>query len=130
MLYGSLTEVLLEVRRWGYRVLLEVSTESPPVQSVKHGLSTFKLVLLQVRELQLQELVELRPYQQLMSVSLPLRIRAPRPRRLVPEQMREPQPLGLALGVHVLVCDALDALEWPQLGTSCNVGVRTSRGCW
>ena len=29
VLYGSLTEVLLEVRRWGYRVLLEVSTESP-----------------------------------------------------------------------------------------------------
>ena len=24
---GPLTEVLLEVRRWGYRVLLEVSTE-------------------------------------------------------------------------------------------------------
>ena len=24
---GTLTEVLLEVRRWGYRVLLEVSTE-------------------------------------------------------------------------------------------------------
>ena len=30
---GALTEVLLEVRRWGYRVLLEVSTED----IVQHG---------------------------------------------------------------------------------------------
>ena len=77
------------------------------VQRREYRLPNCKPVPLQVQEFQLQKVVELRPYQRYMSAPLPLHIRAPPPprlRRLVPgERMQKPQPLGLALGVHVLV---------------------------
>ena len=83
------------------------------VERGEHGLPAFEAVPLQARALELEELVEdLRLREQL--VYAPLLLPASSPRRLVLaldlglEEVREPQALGLARGVHVLIRDAAD----------------------
>ena len=102
------------------------------VERGEHRLPALEAVPLQARELELEELVEHLGLREQL-VYAPLVLPAPAPHPICPglalglgfEEVREPQPLGLARGVHVLVRDAADVhvaqvardpIERPVLG--------------